>query len=289
MRKRNWTSRNSDEIVAFALMFGLAFLFAGPFLWSVLSSFKGENEILRVPPTLFPKVWHPENYVQVFTEAPFAQYILNTVKLVFLNVVGGVLSAALVAYGFARFRWPGRDFFFMLAMSTMMLPREVTTIPTYILFSKIKWIDTLYPLFVPSWFGGGAFLIFLFRQYIMSLPRELDEAAYMDGAGPFRIFRSVLLPLSRPIMATAVVITFIGVWSDFWGPFIFLSSRENFTISLGLRVFASEAVRMTGMGKVTQHLMMAAMVISMLPCLVLFLFAQQYFVKSMVTAGFKGI
>jgi len=289
MRKRRWTSRNSDKIVAFALMFGLASLFAGPFLWSVLSSFKGENEILRVPPTLFPKVWHPENYVQVFTEAPFAQYILNTVKLVFLNVVGGVFSASLVAYGFARFRWPGRDFFFMLAMSTMMLPREVTTIPTYILFSKIKWIDTLYPLFVPSWFGGGAFLIFLFRQYIMSLPRELDEAAYMDGAGPFKIFRSVLLPLSRPIMATAVVITFIGVWSDFWGPFIFLSSKENFTISLGLRVFASEAVRMTGMGKVTQHLMMAAMVISMLPCLVLFLFAQQYFVKSMVTAGFKGI
>jgi len=291
-RKSSWFQRYGNRIILFILMFGMAVLFAAPFIWSVLSSFKGENEIMRLPPTLIPETWHPENYVRVFTEAPFGTYILNTVKLVVLNVVGGVLSAAVVGYGFARFRWPGREFFFILAMGTMMLPREVTTIPSYIFFSRIGWIDTIYPLVVPAWFGGGAFLVFLFRQHFLSLPRELDEAAYMDGATPPRILLSVLLPLCGPLITTAVVITFIAVWSDFWGPFLFLNSRENWTISLGLRAFANDAARTMGTAgqlKITQHLLLAAMVISIIPCLGLFIAAQKYFVRSMVSFGFKGV
>ena len=292
MSKTSWLRRHGNQIVVFILMAGLGVLFAAPFIWSVLSSFKGENEIMKLPPTLIPGIWHPENYVLVFTEAPFATYIFNTVKLVVLNVLGGVLSAAVVGYGFARFRWPGREFFFLLAMATLMLPREVTTIPSYIFFSKIGWIDTINPLVVPAWFGGGAFLVFLFRQHFMSLPRELDEAAYMDGASPPRILVSVLLPLSGPLITTAIVITFIAVWSDFWGPFLFLSSRENWTISLGLRAFANDAARTMGTAgqlKITQHLLLAAMVVSMIPCLALFLAAQKYFVRSMVSFGFKGV
>jgi multiple sugar transport system permease protein len=237
---------------------------------------------------LLPEVWHPENYVQVFVEAPFGRFILNTVTLVVLIVPGAVLSAAFVGYGFARFRFPGRDLIFLAMIGTMMLPREVTTIPSYIFFSKIHWLDTYLPLVVPAWFGGGAFLIFLFRQFFMSLPRELDEAAYIDGAGPFRVFWSVLMPLCGPIVATAGVLTFIGVWSDFWGPFLFLSSRENFTISLGLRVFAWDAQSMVGIAKPYQHLMLTATVISIIPCLALFIAAQKYFVESVVTSGFKG-
>jgi multiple sugar transport system permease protein len=276
------------QVLALLLLIMLAILFTGPFLYAFFGSFKGPIEVMQYPPTLFPTIWHPLNYVEVFQQAPFGRWLFNTVELVVLNVAGSVMSASLVGYAFSRFRWPGRDIVFLLAMGTLMLPREVTTIPTYVLFSRIGWLDTLNPLFIPAWFGGGAFLIFLFRQYFMTLPRELDEAAYIDGAGPFRIYWSLILPLSKPIIATAVVLTFVSVWSDFWGPFIFLSTRENFTVSLGLRLFSTEVVRTTGVGKATQHLLLAATMISVVPCLLVFTFTQRYFVRSIVMTGLKG-
>jgi multiple sugar transport system permease protein len=243
-----------------------------------------------MPPTLFPKAeWRFINYVEIFRVAPFGRYIWNSVQLVLLNVFGTTLSCLVVGYSFARFRWPGRELVFTLAMATIILPREVTTIPTYIFFSKIKWLNTYLPLFLPSWFGVNAFLIFLFRQYLMSIPRELDEAAYMDGANPLRILFDILLPLSKPIIVTAMILTFIGVWNDFWGPYIFLSQKELFPISVGLRLFSSEAYRLTGYGNATQHLLMAGSVVAILPCVVVFLFAQRYFVESIITSGFKGV
>jgi multiple sugar transport system permease protein len=272
------------------LLLVLALFFGGPFLWTFFTSLKPMSEIYQMPPTLLPQSeWRWNNYVEIFRVAPFAQYIANTLFLVALNVTGRVLSTLLVGYSFARFRWPGRDLVFTCAMATLILPREVTTIPTYIFFSKVHWLNTWYPLFVPAWFGIDAFFIFLFRQFFMSLPRELDEAAFIDGASPLRVLLSVLLPLCKPIIWTAIVITAIGVWNDFWGPYIFLSQKELFPIAVGLRMFASEAYRSSGVGNATYHLLMAGSVVAIAPCVLLFLAAQRYFVQSIVTSGLKGV
>lgn len=280
----------TSKIFYYILLILLGLLFGTPFFWTLLTSLKTTGEIYQMPPTIFPKEeWRFSNYVEIFQVAPFGRYILNSVILVALSVTGNVLSCLVVGYAFARFRWPGRDIVFTLAMATMILPREVTTIPTYIFFSKIKWLNTYWPLFLPSWFGINAFLVFLFRQYIMSIPRELDEAAFIDGANPLRILIDVLVPLSKPIITTAVILTFIGVWNDFWGPYIFLTEKELFPISVGLRLFASEAYRLTGYGNATQHLLMASSVVAIAPCIAIFLAAQRYFVQSIVTSGFKGV
>jgi len=274
----------------YILLIILGLFFGTPFFWTLLTSLKTTAEIYQMPPTLLPKEeWRFFNYVEIFQVAPFGRYVWNSVQLVLLNVFGTVLSCLVVGYSFARFRWPGRDLVFTLAMATMILPREVTTIPTYIFFSKIKWLNTYLPLFLPAWFGINAFLIFLFRQYIMSIPRELDEAAYMDGANPLRILVDLLIPLSKPIIVTAIILTFIGVWNDFWGPYIFLSQKELFPISVGLRLFSSEAYRLTGYGNATQHLLMAGSVVAIAPCVLVFIFAQRYFVESIITSGFKGV
>ncbi len=207
----------TQKSLVYLLLIILGLFFGVPFFWTLLTSLKTTAEIYQMPPTLFPKEeWRFANYLEIFRVAPFGRYILNSVILVVLNVFGTVISCLIVAYAFARFRWPGRELAFTLAMATIILPREVTTIPTYIFFAKIKWLNTYLPLFLPSWFGINAFLIFLFRQYIMSIPRELDEAAYIDGANPLRILIDVLVPLSKPIIVTAIILTFIGVWNDFW-------------------------------------------------------------------------
>jgi multiple sugar transport system permease protein len=285
-KRRSTTSK----ILYYILLIMLGLLFGTPFFWTLLTSLKTTGEIYQMPPTIFPKeAWRFSNYVEIFQVAPFGRYILNSVILVALSVTGNVLSCLVVGYSFARFRWPGRDIVFTLAMATMILPREVTTIPTYIFFSKIKWLNTYWPLFLPSWFGINAFLVFLFRQYIMSIPRELDEAAFIDGANPLRILVNVLMPLSKPIITTAIILTFIGVWNDFWGPYIFLTEKELFPISVGLRLFASEAYRLTGYGNATQHLLMASSVVAIAPCIAIFLAAQRYFVESIVASGFKGV
>jgi multiple sugar transport system permease protein len=286
IKPRQFTSK----AFAYLLLFVFGLLFGLPFFWTLLTSLKTTAEMYQVPPTLFPQEeWRFSNYVEIFQVAPFGRYILNSVILVILNVFGTVLSCLVVGYSFARFRWPGRDFVFTLAMATIILPREVTTIPTYIFFAKLKWLNTYLPLFLPSWFGINAFLIFLFRQYIMSIPRELDEAAFIDGANPLRILIHVLVPLSKPIITTAIILTFIGVWNDFWGPYIFLSEKELFPISVGLRLFASEAYRLTGYGNATQHLLMAGSIVAIAPCVLVFLFAQRYFVESVISSGFKGV
>lgn len=282
--------RNTQQFLNYVLLVLLGLFFSGPFLWTLFTSLKPMSEIYQMPPSLLPRdEWRWSNYVEIFQVAPFAQYILNTLILVLLNVTGRVLSTLLVGYSFARFRWPGRDFVFTCAMTTLILPREVTTIPAYIFFSKIGWLNTWYPLFLPAWFGIDAFFIFLFRQFFMSIPRELDEAAYIDGANPLRVLFTILLPLCQPIIWTAIVITAIGVWNDFWGPYIFLTNKELFTIAVGLRLFASEAYRLSGVGNATYHLLMAGSVVAIAPCVLLFLLAQRYFVQSIVTSGLKGV
>ena len=177
----------------------------------------------------------------------------------------------------------------MLCLATMMLPSEVTMIPTYVIYSKVRWINTWNPLIVPHWFGGGAFNVFLMRQFFLTLPRELDEAATMDGSGPFRIFWNILLPLCVPVLTTVTVIGFLNTWRDFQGPLIYINSLDKQVVSVALDWFRFEADRMSGMGaRPSQHLLMAAAAITTMPCLLLFIAAQRYFVRGIVMSGLKG-
>jgi multiple sugar transport system permease protein len=196
-------------------------------------------------------------------------------------VVGQTLSAASVAFAFARMRFPGRDALFLLVLSTMMLPPQVTMIPTFVLWTIPGWIDSLKPLIVPAFFGGGAFFIFLLRQFFLTIPQELEDAARIDGCGSFGVFRHVVLPLSKPALTTVALFSFIGHWNDFLGPLIYTQSIEKKTLAVGLTAFQS-------LHGTEYHLLMAASVAVLLPILIIFFLAQRYFVEGIVTTGVKG-
>jgi multiple sugar transport system permease protein len=272
-------------ILLYAAMVLLGILFIFPFFWTVSSSLKEVWELHTFPPTWFPAVPQWQNYSRVLEKVPFLLWAWNSVFVVILSTVGSVLSASIVAYSFARFRYRGRDLIFLITLGTMMLPAQVTLIPQFVLFHKLGWINTLKPLWIPAWFGGGAFAIFLFRQFIMSLPRELDEAAIIDGASYPRIFWSVLLPLCKPVLATVAVISFIAGWNDFVNPLIYLSSPEKFTLAVGLNYFKSVP---ESSGMPLEHLLMAASVMVIAPVLIIFFAAQRYFVQGIVLSGIKG-
>lgn len=276
-----------NRVSLYLIILALSVLFGFPLFWTLMSSLKTAAEMAAFPPVIIPDIfqWANFNSVLHISRIPVIYWVMNTFTVVILTTLGTVLTASIVAYSFARFEYRGRDAFFMITLATMMLPTEVTLIPQFILFYKLGWIDTLRPLWVPSWFGGGAFAIFLVRQFFLSLPRDLDEAALIDGAGYFRIFWSILLPLCKPIIATLGIITFIASWSDFLGPLIYLNSPAKFTISVGLRFFSNTPE--VG-GEPMQHLLMAACILSMIPTVALFFLGQRYFVQGIVMSGIKG-
>lgn len=261
-----------------------------PFFWTVASSGKSINELYRYPPTM--RIENPQfiaNYIEVFTVVPFARWLFNSAFVTALALVGSVLSATIVAYAFARFRFPGRDIFFFITLATMMLPVEVTLIPTYLLFKEFGWIDTYYPLIVPLWFGGGAFNIFLMRQFMLSIPFDLDEAAKIDGANSWQILWRIIVPLCKPAMATLATLGFITNWNNFLGPLIFLNTESKYTVVVGLRYFQSAVAGGSAVvSRPQDHLLMGAAVMVALPCLILFFVGQKYFVQGIVTTGIKG-
>jgi len=280
--------QNTDlrrTILLYLLMVGLGIIFMFPFFWTVASSLKQVWELMTFPPTWLPVIPQWENYTYVLQKVPFLLWTWNSVYVVALSTAGTVLSASIVAYSFARFEYRNRDIIFMVTLATMMLPAQVTLIPQFVLFHKLGWIETLRPLWVPTWFGGGAFFIFLFRQFFMSLPRELDEAALIDGASYPRIFWSILLPLSGPVMATVAVISFISGWNDFVNPLIYVHTPDKFTLAVGLNYFRQIP---DAAGAPTQHLLMAASVMVIMPVLLIFFLAQRYFVQGIVLSGIKG-
>jgi len=279
------SSLTISSVVWFVVLVIVSVIFIFPFFWTLTSSLKQPYEIFNFPPTLFPAVPQWQNYATVFRIAPFFQWILNSIFVVVAGTLGVVLSSSIVAYSFARFRYRGRELIFVITLGTMMIPAQITLIPQYVLYTHMGWINTLYPLWVPFWFGGGAFYIFLLRQFFMTIPRELDEAALMDGAGYFRIFWNILLPLCIPALATVMIISFIGSWGDFLGPLIYLNSPDKFTVAMGLYFFQNNPD--LG-GAPTQQLLMAASVVTVIPCLILFFFAQRYFIQGVVLSGIKG-
>ncbi len=236
------------------------------------------TKLARVNPQWqnYVKAWAPEALDETFN-----RYLLNTIIITVFGLLGVLLSSTLVAYAFARFRFPGRDVLFMIMISTMMIPVQVTMIPMFILFKYLGWIDTFAPLIVPTFFGGGAFNIFLMRQFFMTIPYELDDAAKIDGCNYFQIFSIILLPLVKPALATVAIFGFVYNWNDFLNPLIYLNSTSNYTLALGLQTF-------TTMYGTEYNLMMAASTIVLLPILIVFFFGQRYFIEGVATSGLKG-
>ena len=263
----------------------LAAMFLGPFLWTVGSSFKHPSEIYVFPPILWPETMQWQNWLQVWRQVPFAQFARNSVFVTGMAIVGQVISTTLVAYGFARFRFPGRGFLFMVVLSTMILPFEVLLIPQFLIFRELGWLDSYKPLVVPFYFGAGPFFIFLMRQFFMTIPLDLDESARLDGARSMRILWSIILPLSLPGLATVAIFSFLTHWDSFLGPLIYLNTMEKYTLPLGLRFF--QLVADAG-GAPREHLLMAASVTVSIPGIVLFVVAQKYFVRGIVLSGIKG-
>ena len=277
--------RRLGTIALYTIAILTALMFSLPFFWTVGSSLKPITELFDFPPSLWPTEPRWKNYQDVFTIAPFGRFILNTVFITAFAMIGQMLSASAVAYGFSRFRFPGRDTLFLLVLGTMMLPWQVTIVPTFLLFRYLGWINTFLPLIIPSYVGGGAFFIFLLRQFFMSIPRDLDEAAKIDGASSVRIFWSIILPLSQPALATVAIFSFIEHWNEFIGPLIYLNSTDKFTVSIGLRYFVSNPFESD---EPREAILMAASLIVATPPLVLFFVAQKYFVQGIVTTGIKG-
>src|SRR5712692_3350920 len=219
---------NKGLLYLVAVLIGLIFAF--PFIWAILTSLKTTQELYLFPPRLFPHSLQWNNYLEIWQAAPFGQFFLNSTVVAVLSVSGQVLSTSLVAYGFARFRFPRRDFIFLLVLSTLMLPPQVTIVPSFLLFKYLGWLDSFKPLVVPHWFAGSAFAIFLFRQFFLTIPKELDEAAKIDGANSLWVFFKIIVPLSTPVFITITVLAFLGSWNDFFGPLIFLNSVQNLTL-----------------------------------------------------------
>lgn len=259
------------------ILFGILFFY--PFLWMFMTSLKSNAEMIK--PQFFPTELLWGNYVRAMTIMPFGTYTLNTVIITGLNMIGTVASASLVAYAFARLRWKGRDVWFVIMIATMMLPGQVTQIPLFVLYKQLGWLNTFLPLVAGSFFGGGAFYIFLLRQFFKTLPNELADAARIDGCNEFGIFLRIMLPLCKPALATIAIFSFMGSWNDFFGPLIYLTDPKNYTIALGLRAFK-------GYSGIQWNLLMSASIATVLPTLVLFFCFQNYFVKGITLTGIKG-
>ena len=259
-----------------------AVVFMIPLYIMLAMSLKTPNEIAMSTAWAWPKDLTWENFDLVLSNpnVSFRLFFKNSLTIAVLATLGVLVSSSLVAYAFARLRFRGRDRLFILLLSTMMLPAIVTMIPTYILYKHLNWVDTFYPLWVPAWFGGGAFNIFLMRQFFMGIPRELDEAALLDGANHSTIFWRIIMPLSKPALATVGIFAFIYNWKDFMGPLLYLNSPEKQTLELGLQTYRS-------LQNEQWHLLMAGSVLVMIPLLILFLVGQKFFIKGIVMTGGK--
>ena len=248
-----------------------------PVAWMLSTALKSAPEVAQYPPKLLPERPMFQNFAVAWQKAPFTQYTVNTLIIVVFTIAGNVLSNSLVAYAFAKINFRGREFLFKVILATMMIPAFVTLVPTYVIFSKLHWVNTYLPLIVPT-FCGNAFHIFMMRQFYRTIPNELLEAAKVDGAGHFYIWSRLVLPLVKPVLATVALISFKGAWSDFQGPLLYLSEPAKYTLQLGLQVFKGE-------GYTEWNYLMAVSFLSMIPVVLLFFCFQNYFIEGMNISG----
>ncbi len=255
-----------------------------PLIWMFFSSFKESSLVLSTVEQLFPSTWRFDNYVKGwsgFGGTTFTVFFKNSIVVTTLSVVGNVIASAMAAYAFSRVRFRGRGILFLFMMITMMVPSQVLVVPQYIIFNKLNWVDTFLPLVIPEW-GGRAFFIFLIMQFIAGIPKELDEAAEIDGCGRIRLFLNIMLPLIKPALATSAIFAFYWKWDDFMGSLLYLNAPENYTVSIALKLFCDPT-------SVSDYGAMFAMcVLSLLPVIVLFLFTQKYIVEGISMSGLKS-
>ena len=266
-------------IYRYALVLILVAVFVFPFVVMVTTAFKASDEIFRAPPELLPRAWTIEHFVAALTQIPFWRFLVNTVVISGLSVLGTLLAAPLVAYSLAKLRWRGRNLLFIMVLATMMLPPQVTLIPIYMLWNKVGATGTILPLIIPA-FLGTPFFIFLIRQFLISVPEELIEAAKVDGASELRIYWSIVLPIARPALITSAVFQFVWAWTDFLYPLIYLNDEESYTLSIGLYSFL-------GQHGVQWGPLMAACVLFTLPAFLIFLVFQRYFIGGIATGALK--
>ncbi|MHB0855934.1 MAG: carbohydrate ABC transporter permease [Anaerolineae bacterium] len=277
---RHRLMQNLRRVLSHVMLLVGSIFFVSPLFFMLSTSLKASRQIAMFPPVWIPNPMIWRNYKDVFLYAPMHQYFFNTLLITSTWVVGAALTSSLAAYAFARIRAPGRNVLFMILLSTLMLPGVVTLIPQYILFARLDWVGTFLPLTIPA-LSGSAFYIFLMRQFFMTIPMDLEDAALIDGCGRFRTYSTIILPLAKPVLATATVFAFMGGWNDYMGPLIYLNNKRNYTMSLGLQVFTREHSAEWGM-------LMAASTMMVAPIIILFFVAQKNFVQGITMTGIKG-
>lgn len=286
IEKKKWMSKKQKTLISHTILhivlILLSFIFLFPFLWMLFTALKTPQELLQGTQSFFPTDPQWSNFITAVQSIPFFLYLKNSLIIVILVMTGTIFSATTAAYAFAKLEWKGRDKWFIVMLATLMIPIQVILIPTYIMYAKIGWLGTRLPLVIPAFFGGGAaFYIFLLRQFFKGIPKELSESAIIDGANHFQIFIKIMLPLVKPALITVALFTFMATWNDYFGPLIFLSNPEHWTLALGLRAFQTQYG-----GRF--DLMMAAAILIMLPTLIIFFMAQKSFIEGITFTGIKG-
>jgi multiple sugar transport system permease protein len=266
------------RVLVYLLLIGGGVIFMLPALWMLSTAFKPLADAVAFPPVWIPKTIQLSNFTDPFKDLPFARFYRNTLIITGAGIVGVLLSCTPVAFAFARLNFRGRDALFVLVLATMMVPDQATLVPIYVLFARLGWTNTFLPLTVPTYFGVDAFTIFLMRQFFMTIPRELDDACKIDGGGPITLLTRVIIPLSLPVFGVVTILQFVSRWNDFFWPLIFLNTMDNYTISLGLRLFQTRYFVQT-------NIMMAMSLLAALPTITLFFLAQRYFIRGIVLTG----
>lgn len=275
--KRN---KRAAKIIVYVLLVVLSAVYLLPFFWMILTSLKSPQDIYHVPQIIFPKRVYLENYKLAVTKMPFLRYFWNTAVITILCTIGVVLSSSMVAYSMSKIKWNGSKYLFPIIVGTMMIPSQVTMIPLYIIYTKLKLVGTIVPLVLPAWFGS-AYSIFLLRQFFKTIPNSLIESATIDGANDLTVYTKIMLPLCKPALTSVAILQFLGTWSDFMGPLLYLNKQEQYTLSLGLQAFMQ-------MHYVEWGPLMAASLIFTVPVILLFFFAQKYFIEGITVTGIKG-
>jgi multiple sugar transport system permease protein len=279
--QRKRARRTVTTIVRHALLVLLSLLFLTPFVWMVSTSLKTNEQVVEWPPRWIPNPLQPSNYSGVFQTVPLLTYAKNTLIVTLFSVIGAVVSNALVAYGFARIQWRGREVLFIITLGTLMLPFQVTMIPLFIMFTKMGWVNTFFPLIVPS-FLGNAFYIFLLRQVYLGISENYSEAARIEGASDLQILWYVIVPLARPALLSIALFQYLASWNDFLGPLLYLNDESKFTLALGLANMQS-ALGLSDFGQI-----MAAATMILIPVIGVFMFTQRYFLEGIAASGLKG-
>ncbi|MCS7222027.1 MAG: carbohydrate ABC transporter permease [Anaerolineae bacterium] len=287
-RPRKWTlSKLAVEFAKYSIVIVLALSYAFPLYWMVSSALKDDPQVYRIPPVLVPNPAHWNNFIDAWRADDFTLYTFNSIfRYALPSTVFTVLSSSIVAYGFSRVRWPGRDQLFYLCIATMMVPYTVTMVPLFIIFKKLGWVGTYNPMVVPALFGN-AFFIFMLRQFFLTLPQELSDAARVDGASELGILFRIILPLSRPALAVVALFQFMGTWNDYLGPLIYINKYEMFPLALGIQKLR-QMLSQVGNAPLAYPYLMAVSTIAAAPIILLFFFAQRTFIEGISLTGLKG-